>query len=479
MWWSKLFWKLIAIQTVLTLVLALFFGFLVIRAHQLSSVPTDVSTARPWPWRELLSGAAFTGLSLLCVTLITRRAVRPLRQLSESAQKIANVDDDLSLPNENRDEVGFLGFVLNQMQRRLSRRVDQLKENSERLTTVLGSMVEGVIAVRPDGALILANEASRNLLDITTLDPIGRRLLEVNRCLAVHEAVEEAFRNVAPVQREFESTGPTRRVLSLRATRLPGAPCPGVMVVLHDVTELRRLENLRRELVANVSHELKTPLALIKTDAENLRLGAINDPDNNLNFVRRIEEQADLLNQMILDLLQLARVESGSQVFEITDVSIADVVLDCMEYYVELAHAKGVSITSACPPDPVFAWADEEGVRTILSNLIDNAVKYTPAGGSVVVSWRADENMAVIEVQDTGIGIAAKDQSRVFERFYRVDKARSRERGGTGLGLAIVKNYVQRLGGSVALESSIGVGSKFQVRLPKSHCSIPSALASS
>jgi two-component system phosphate regulon sensor histidine kinase PhoR len=252
----------------------------------------------------------------------------------------------------------------------------------------------------------------------------------------------------------------------LLATRLPGAPCPGVVIVLHDVTELRRLENVRRDFAANVSHELKTPLAAIKAYAETLRLGAINDSQHNLDFVERIEDQANRLHQLILDLLQLARVETGKEAFEFAAVPVSDAVADCIAQHADAAASAGVSLAAESSTDDIKVWADFDGVQTILDNLVTNAIKYTREGGQVTLCWRRDGQFAEIDVADTGIGIAIQDQRRVFERFYRVDRARSRELGGTGLGLAIVKHLAQAFGGDVGLTSELDKGSTFRVRLP-------------
>ena len=243
------------------------------------------------------------------------------------------------------------------------------------------------------------------------------------------------------------------------------APCEQVCP-LRDVTELRRLESLRRDFVANVSHELKTPLSSIKAYAETLCQGALEDPVNRLHFVQQIEEQAERLHQLILDVLSLARIESGRQAFEIKAVSLATVVQSCIDRHRDNAGAK--QITLECEPrrDAVHVRADAEGVRQILDNLIDNAIKYTPERGRVTIRWHVEEPMGVVQVQDSGIGIAAKDEPRIFERFFRVDVARSRELGGTGLGLSIVKHLAQFFGGTVGFRSEPGAGSTFEVRLP-------------
>ena len=239
------------------------------------------------------------------------------------------------------------------------------------------------------------------------------------------------------------------------------------MIVLHDLTELRRLENVRRELVANVSHELKTPLTVIKGYAETLRLGAVNDPEHNLQFIHRIEEQADRLHELIQDLLQIARLEAGSETFDLGSVPLDELISECASQFADVAATKGVTLATESLLADVAAWADEEGVRTILNNLVDNALKFTPAGGRITMRCLADDESVTVEVQDTGIGIAADDQARIFERFYRVDKARSRELGGTGLGLSIVKHLAQAFGGNVSVESRPASGSTFRVTLSR------------
>jgi len=467
-WTSKIFWKLLLVYAGLCLSLAV--GFL-LAVHQVRPVDGSVML--------FATAATFVALGTGCA--IIGRVVRPLALLTEGAQALVADGEQRTGSFRPNDELDVLGKALNQMQLRLASRVDQLKENTQRLAAVLGNMVEGVIAVSTEENILLANEASRNLLDMTVPDPVGRSLLEVTRSLAVHAAFVETLASSSPVQKEFESTGPARRVLSLRATRLPGEPCPGVMLVLHDVSDLRRLENLRREFVANVSHELKTPLASIKAYAETLKMGALNDPEHGIAFVSRIEEQAERLHQLIIDLIHIARVESGQEAFDVVDVDLADAVQSCLEQFADAATARQITLVASPPPEPVIARADEEGIRTIVNNLIDNAIKYTPAGGAVTVRWRADDEAAVLEIVDTGIGIAEKDQARIFERFYRVDKARARELGGTGLGLSIVKHLVQAFGGSVGVESQPKQGSTFRIRLVrgKPATSLRAAAASS
>jgi len=422
------------------------------------------------------------GLVAMCGTGATTHYVvhRLLRAVNDVNRRVADLtSDDAAVPRNRVDvadadrtpqslgnELERLDAGVGRLQSRFAQRMAELRDNADRLSNVLSNMAEGVLALDTQQRIVLANEASRRLLDFATQDIEGRPLWEIMRNRSIEETIAEALHSGRPCMKEFECHGGARRILTMRASRLPGDPSPGVMMVLHDVTELRRLENLRREFVANVSHELKTPLASIKAYAETLRMGAINDPEHNVEFVRQIEEQSERLHELILDLLQLARVESGQEVFEITSVLISPVVEGCLKSYTATAAAKQITLVTEPSSKPVWVRADEEGLRTILSNLIDNAIKYTPDGGRVTVRWNVEGPEGWVEVQDTGIGIGKTHHTRIFERFYRVDKARSRELGGTGLGLSIVKHLTQAFGGSVRVESQPRSGSTFRVTLP-------------
>jgi two-component system, OmpR family, phosphate regulon sensor histidine kinase PhoR len=458
MGFAQWFWRLFLVFGGLIVAHVLLVTLLVVRS--------GAASGGAFPYTAVwLSAGLVLLLGAIAVWFCVQRIVAPLSQLTRSVRAASVSDSGPHLVAGPHDEVGVLAGAFDRMQRDLARRLSEIEQNNQRLETVLSSMAEGVLAVGTDRTILLANEAGRQLLDFATPSPVGRSLLEVTRSRPVHEAAAQAFRTSQPVVTEFDAPGVSRRTLSLRATRLPGEPCPGVMLVLHDMTELRRLENLRRELVANVSHELKTPLSAIKGYAETLRLGAVNDADHNLHFVRRIEEQADRLHELILDILQIARVESGQESFELSAVPVADVLEQCADQFVETAAAKHIRLTVEAPPPDVAVVADDEGLRTILSNLIDNGLKYTPEGGAVALRALADTSIVLLEVQDTGIGIPEKEQARIFERFYRVDKARSRELGGTGLGLSIVKHLALAFGGSVSVESQPGQGSIFRVQL--------------
>jgi two-component system phosphate regulon sensor histidine kinase PhoR len=466
---TRWFWRLFLIYSgmIFALVAAI---SLLLTAGILAPQPGGAGRLMAGVWLIALAAiVAGAGVSWFCL----KKMLDPLARFTQGIRALAAGEDEPLVPIVGGDEIGVLEAAFEQMRRKLARRIDQQHENAARLQAVLGSMVEGVLAVGPDRTILLTNRAGSQLLDFTAPEPVGRSLLEVTRARPVYEAVSQALHSNVPVEREFESPGTPRRTLALRATRLPGEPCPGVMIVLHDVSELRRLENLRRELVANVSHELKTPLSAIKAYAETLRLGAVNDPENNLAFVVRIEEQAERLHQLILDILQIARVEAGQEVFEIVDVPLGEVIEEAVAQFAELAAGKQIVLKPEICSPAIAARADEEGIRTILSNQVDNAIKYTPAGGTIFIRCRAGETTVTLEVQDTGIGIAPQDQARVFERFYRVDRARSRELGGTGLGLSIVKHLAQAFGGLVQLDSQPRRGSIFRIQLPRGKDALP------
>lgn len=405
-------------------------------------------------------------LAVLVTYFCVRQITLPVKQLTASVRAMSEGNYQQAVVNRSRDEVGELTQAFTEMRGKLAQQVAELQDDNKRMATVLAGMVEGVLAVDARRRVLFVNEAGKAMLGLSSANHTGRNLLEVIRNVEIDAAVSQALAGRAVEQKEISIPGPPRRVLGVLATRLAAEPNPGVVVVLHDVSELRRLENLRRDFVANVSHELKTPLASIKAYAETLLLGAIHDPDNNVNFVSRICQQSERLDQLIVDLLHLARVEAGQESFEFSAVDVEAVVERGLIEHGQIAEQRRIELWSEPPLQPLSVWADPDGVFTIVSNLLSNAVRYTPEGGSVSVHWFGRDRSVVLEVRDTGIGIAPEDQQRIFERFFRAEKARSRELGGTGLGLSIVKHLAQAFGGSVGVQSELGSGSTFRVVLP-------------
>jgi len=434
-------------------------------AYPMSQLATQVATLERWTWAL---GAAVSAAMLGLAWWLLADLTRPLRTLATAAEAMVTGPGDVRLPvaADATDEIGFLVRALAEARKRLALGQQQLKSTSQTQATVLEGMAESVIAVDRGEHILFANASAGRALGFDVQRNKGATLLEAVRSHELREAVQTALRSQQVSNRELVWRAGGRRTFDVLAAPLPGDPPPGVVLVLRDVTELKRLEQMRQQFIANVSHELKTPLASIRAYAETLLGGARNDPAHCERFLERINEQAARLHALIQDMLSLARIEAGQAALQIGAVSAARVVRRALADYEPQAVAADLVFDNQATDDDIQVRADEEALRQILSNLVDNAVKYTPPGGRVIVRSRRDGASAVIEVVDTGPGIAAEHHERLFERFYRVDRARSRELGGTGLGLSIVKHLCQTMGGSVSVASAPGKGSTFAVRLP-------------
>ncbi len=450
----------------------------IVTAHQLPGSQAE-NVVVVWAYGRLESELAEwpqqTGWGLaiplvaIAMCLLASQAQRLSRQIREFAQAMVRVsagDLEQKIDADERQGIGLeLSEALDQLRARLQRRQASEESARDRTAAVLASMVEGVLAVDKEMRITMANQAAIQLLALPR-DFAGKLVNAVVRIPQFENAVQRCRQKNSPIQAELETVGPARRTLSMRVTPLRNHPSTELAIVLHDVTELRRLETMRRDFVANVSHELKTPLASIKAFAETLRLGAIDDSAVNRQFLGQIETQTQLLEQQILDLLHLARVESGRTPFELGPVDLNAAARECYERFKIEAAQRGIDLQCSPVTDPVIASADREALGTILDNLMSNAIRYTKSGGNVEIRTGIKDGHPFVAISDTGIGIAAEHHDRVFERFYRVDRARSRDVGGTGLGLAIVKHTVQALGGRIGLSSRLGKGSTFQVYLP-------------
>lgn len=423
--------------------------------------------------RQLIWGTAgATALvGLLLAWALARRIALPLRELSEGAQRIGGGEYGHRVFIDRPDEVGQLAGTFNNMSQRLAEQFTLLDQDRQQLRAVLGGMVEGVIAVDADGAVLFANERVGRLLEFSVEQAVGRKLWEIVRHRPVQDAVQRVLTQPAHAPEQIDDTEAAGKHLAVHVAPLPGQPIRGAVLVFHDVTELRRLERVRQEFVANVSHELKTPLSVIVACAETLQGGALDDLENRGKFLERIAQQSQRLLTLIVDMISLARIESGAEQLDLHSVSLDDAVNACLERHQERARAKHQRLEAVPPAHPptggVLAWADTEAVSHILDNLVDNAIKYTPNDGVIQLHWWAEDSVTCLEVRDTGIGIPPSEVPRVFERFYRVDKARSRELGGTGLGLSIVKHFAQAMNGSVRVSSQVGQGSVFTLILPQ------------
>jgi len=406
--------------------------------------------------------------SLLPAWLFARRFVRPLQELTEATYRIAEGEYSHRIPGGVWGESRSLARTFNTMTRRLEAQFQQLEADRQQLRTILGGMVEGVVALGPGQRVLFANEAAGQMLDFDPGSAVGRPIWEVTRLPQIQSVLTKALKETEAYREEFDWKGPKSRHLALYVAPLPGDPASGAVLVLHDITELRRLERLRQDFVANVSHELKTPLSVIKASIETLIDGAVEDAEVRRPFLEQIADQGERLHSLILDLISLARIESGEAVMDLQAVPIDLAISDCLDRHHTLAEAKELRLDvtggSETAPD---VWADEEALGQILDNLVHNAVKYTQPGGTIRLRWQENGSSVSLQIEDNGPGIPERDMPRIFERFYRVDKARSRELGGTGLGLAIVKHLVQVLKGTIKASSQVGKGTTFIVTLPR------------
>jgi two-component system, OmpR family, phosphate regulon sensor histidine kinase PhoR len=388
------------------------------------------------------------------------------------------------LPSEHsRDELAELTDSLNHAAAWMDRTIHSLSGERNRSSAILRSMVEGVAVIDPGEHLVFSNAAFARILGLQRGTSEGRPLIEVLRNTELLGLIRRALKGEEGLQadilmgtvqlRSFSATAAPVKPLESEASGTVGTAATikaekpsGAVVVLHDVTELRRLERVRQDFVANVSHEFKTPLTAIQGFAETLLSGAIDDPKNNRRFLSIIRDHATRLARLTDDLLKLARIEAGKLELQLLPVAVADVVEPGMDTALLKANHKQVTLAVDIPADLPSIRGDATLLRDVLQNLTDNAIQYTPPGGEIRVSAEAKNGEVIVSVADTGIGIPLSDQERIFERFYRVDAARSREAGGTGLGLSIAKHIVEVHGGRLWVDSEIGTGSKFSFSVP-------------
>ena len=418
---------------------------------QVDAVVREAQTA-------VLLGALLAGLVGLILAFGFARSVsRPLVRLRDAAQAVARGERPV-VDTRGRDEVGDLARALRSLEESLAERIGALERERSETSALVAAMIEGVISCDPQGVVVTCNPAARQMLGFRaeeSLPPVAG----VFRPRAAQAAVAAALAGATTEALEVEVGG---RTLLFSAQPLQSG---GAVFVLHDLTELRRLEVVRQDFVANVSHELKTPLTVVRGYAETL-LGDEPPAELRRGFVTSILANAARMQRLVDDLLDLSRIESGGWAPRPERVALAPLL---QEVWADVARANAAadrSFTVDLAPDASEVQADPQAVRQILGNTLDNAARYTPAGGAVTVRSRVDDGHAVVEVADSGPGIPGEHLPRIFERFYRVDAARSRELGGTGLGLAIVKHLVEAHGGTAEAESRLGGGTTIRVTFP-------------
>ncbi len=440
----------------------------------------------------ILAGLLATLGAALLAVFLAWRAVRPVRQLTDVVQRMAGGDLGARLLPTTRDEVGTLARSFNQMADRLRGTITTLSEERSRLAAVLETMADGALITDEDGRVRLINPAAARLLGTDAEAALGRTLAEVARDYRIislwQRCREQGTEQVEPV--EMGRQGPFFQIV---VTPLQGGPSSACLVILQDLTRVRQLETVRRDFISNVSHELRTPLASLKALVETLRGGALEDAAAAPRFLDRMEAEVDAMTQIVQELLELSRIESGRAPLQMVAVPAEEIILPSVERLRPQAERAGLQLTVELPPDLPSVLADAERIRQAITNVLHNAIKFTPAGGRIAVRAslaegdmgtrrqgdkgtreQGDKEIAtlplslspclLVSVEDTGVGIAEDDLPRIFERFYKADRARSG--GGTGLGLSIARHIVEAHGGRIWAESVEGRGSTFYLTLP-------------
>lgn len=392
----------------------------------------------------------------------------PIEAITRSTRKIAAGAFDERIHQRGRDELGVMADSINAMAARIAEQFDDLTQQTGKLEGILTHLVSGVIVVDRSGRITLVNPAVEQMVGIRAEQLLEKWHWEAGRHFGLGTLIDEAILVGTAQKKEITLYKPVERTVEVNITpiKMNHDRIAGAVVLLHDVSEFRRLERMRSEFVANVSHELRTPITAVKGFSETLLDGALNDPEIARQFLRIIYDESERLRRLVNDLLELSKIESGHTVFRFEPLDLTDLVKRTVEKYTHQAETGGLTIRTELPEHAVFLHADTDRIQQVLINLLGNAIAYTPQGGEVVVAVKETSDSGVLEVRDTGIGIPSADLPRLFERFYRVDKARARLSGGTGLGLSIVKHIVEGHGGRVEVESEVGQGSIFRIFLP-------------
>jgi two-component system phosphate regulon sensor histidine kinase PhoR len=428
------------------------------------AVPLTAVDARIADLNKTLLGATLGALILIAAlaVLVAERTSRPVRQLTQAVEQMARGDLTIrSLPT-TRDEVGRLAGVFNDMADAFQNQMAAVTDQRNKLETVLTHMTDGAIITDPEGRVQLINPAAERLLGIAEQDAAGESLTTAARdhhIVAIWQRSRQTGKEQSDVV-EIVGRGPFLRVV---ATPLQSPSAGGSLLILQDLTQVRRLETIRRDFISNISHELRNPLAALKALVDTLRDGALDDRPMAERFLTQMDGEVDAMTNMVRELLELSRIESGKVPLRLSPTAVADLVTPAAERLRPQAERAGLSLAVNLPQDLPSVMADSERLQQVLNNLIHNAIKFTPPGGRITVTARTG-NKVTIAVSDTGVGIAADDLTRIFERFYKADRARSG--GGTGLGLAIAKHIVQAHGGQIWAESTPGLGATFSFTLP-------------
>lgn len=408
-------------------------------------------------------------LGLVSFTFLDRYLKKKLKKeiliLTRAVKKYGKGDFSSPLPSWKNDAVDVLTGTIAQNFQILHSKVAGSEKETEKLSMMLRHMSEGVVGIGPDLRIIICNPRALEILGFGK-NPMGKSLIELTHHPEIDGMMRKTLRTLESTSNEIAITYPSKKNLKVSAAATGAREGLCGVLVLHDITEIKKLETLRKDFVANVSHELRTPLTSIKGFIEVLQSGGMKNPEQAERFLAMMRDDSDRLHRLIEDLLTLSSMESGAAHLNLTDLVISEEISKVLSALNPQILKKEIQITVNIPSNLARAHADQDKLQQVLINLIDNAIKFNLQSGKIDISAKTQGRMLEISVKDSGPGIPEDSLSRVFERFFRVDKARNREEGGTGLGLSIVKHIVELHGGSVSCESMLGQGSTFRFTIP-------------
>jgi two-component system phosphate regulon sensor histidine kinase PhoR len=444
---------------------------------RLSAPTTEIDSAIQRLWTITLVGLF---LALVIAALIGYRLgfrwTKMLSDINYAAEQIMRMNFNVKVNVPIKDEIGHLGLTINTIAENFHRQMGRILESERQLSNVVDNMVSGVLLLDQEGKFVLMNRTAENMLGFRFDELRGKLFFDSHQQTEFLALVAEAYDRETTMQEELLFYYPRESMMNVNIVPMyqqSNKPV-GMLIVLTDVTDIRRLEKMRSEFVANVSHELKTPIAAIKGFSETLLSGALQDPSTSEAFLKIIFDESNRLDRLVMDILDLSKMESKRIPLFFAPIQLRGFVNAVFELVQAEADSRKITLSNAVE-EGFYLEADEDRLRQILLNLIANGIHYSPGGEKVMVQAELYKNIedgkdwVRITVEDTGLGIPKKDLPRIFERFYRVDKARSRVSGGTGLGLSIVKHLVELHHGQISVQSSLGVGSKFIVDLPLVH----------
>ena len=406
------------------------------------------------------------GLAFLSSLLLTRDMTLKLHKFVRISDSFSKGDFSHKIFLDSKDELGELASTLNSMAQNLEDKIHEIEIKNQHLVAILESMVEGIIVVDKTSRIVSINSSVEKIFNISKQNLEGKVFLEVIRNNDIAEIINKVLKKGEFTSCELTLMWPVQKIFQINASPIfEKEEVSGCLLVIHDITEIRKLETMRRDFVANVSHELKTPLTSIKGFVETLLEGALEDKENNRHFLKIIQEHGERLNKLVDDLLSLSHLESKEILLEKGIFNLRQQVEKVIMGFKEQLKKRNVDIKNEIPAN-ISINADKDKIEGVFTNLIDNAIKFNREKGVIRIYSQQEGDKIKSIVEDSGVGIPDKDIPRIFERFYRVDKARSRELGGTGLGLSIVKHIVELHGGTVGVESVEGLGSKFWFTLP-------------